>query len=909
MSAADMLTDLVSDLRFRCRAIFRRAEIERELDDELRFHLERETAKLERRGLDSEEARRRARLEFGGVDRVKEEARDARGVRVLETMLRDLRYAIRGLRARPGFALAVIATLALGIGANAAMFGIVDRLMFRPLPLLRDPASVNRVYLTYSFRGVQVTNGSLEYLRYLDLAGSATISQSAAFLNTDLAIGSGQDAREMHVAIVSASFFDFFDARPVIGRFFDAGADSTHAAAPVVVLGNSFWKARFGSRRDVLGQQLQVGSLNATIIGVAPEGLVGSDETQPASAFIPITAYAESELPEYGKNYSWGFLDMIVRRRPAVTRETVAADLTRLYALSWQKELALDPGRTPLLLAKPKALIAPLQELRAPDADKDLRAPDADRRASVILWICGVAAIVLLIACANVANLLLSRAFSRRREIAVRLSLGASRGRLISQLLIESLTLAFLAAVAGVLVGEVGQTVLRKLFLPRSATIGVLDDPRTMLFACFAALLAGLLTGIAPALQSGRDDLVTTLKSGAREGTRRRSRTRSALLLAQGALSVFLLVGAGLFVRSLRNVASIPLGYEVDPLLYVSTEMRGVHLDKEQEIALKARLMEEARTIPGVERATQVLTIPLRQMRTYGFSVPGIDSADHLGQFLAQMGTVDYFRTMGTRILRGRGFDSTDNRGSPASIVVSEGMARKLWPRETALGKCVKVGGDTMPCATVIGVAENVKAGDIVGDDALQYYLSIEQRRPAGAALFVRTRGNAALQAEGVRKRLQRLMPGAAYVTVMPMRNIVDGARDSWRMGATMFLLFGCLALALAAIGLYTVIAYNVAQRTHELGLRIALGAHARDVLRMVLGEGLRYGLAGIGIGVAIALAAGHWVQPLLYQESARDPFVFLAVAAVLAIVAVAASAIPASRAIRVDPSIALRTE
>jgi putative ABC transport system permease protein len=900
MSAADMLTDLVSDLRFRCRAIFRRAEIERELDDELRFHLERETAKLERRGLDSEEARRRARLEFGGVDRVKEEARDARGVRVLETMLRDLRYAIRGLRARPGFALAVIATLALGIGANAAMFGIVDRLMFRPLPLLRDPSSVNRTYLSYSFRGERIKDAVLEYRRYLDLAAAATLSQSAAYSSADLAIGTGQDAREMHVDIVSGSFFDFFDVRPVIGRFFDGTADSAHAGAPVVVLGNAFWKARFGARRDVLGQQLQIGALTATIIGVAPEGFVGSSETQPANAFIPITAYAESEFPGYADNYSWGWLTMIVRRKPRVTIDMASADLTRLYALSWEKERTLNPEHTPLALAKPKATVGALQMLRG---------PDIDRKSSLILWISGVAAIVLLIACANVANLLLSRALSRKREIAVRLALGATRGQLIAQLLVESLMLALLSALAGVVVGEGGQTILRKLFLSKGTSTGVLDDPRTILFACVVALAAGLLTGIAPALHSGRDDLVSALKSGVREGTRHRSRTRSALLLAQGALSVFLLVGAGLFVRSLRNVASIPLGYDVDPLLYVSTDMRGVHLDKEQDIALKSRLVEAARVIPGVERASQVLTIPLRQMRSQSFSVPGIDSANHLGSFLLQMGSADYFRTMGTRIVRGRGFDSTDRRGSPPSIIVSEGMAQKIWPHENALGKCVKVGGDTMPCATVVGVAENIKASDITSDDALQYYLSIDQQRPTDASLFVRTHGPAALRAEEVRRRLQPLMPGPSYVTVMTMRNIVDGARDSWRMGATMFLLFGCLALVLAAIGLYTVIAYNVAQRTHELGLRIALGAHARDVLRMVLGEGLRYGLAGIGIGVAIALAAGHWVQPLLYQESARDPFVFLAVAAVLAIVAVAASAIPASRAIRVDPSIALRTE
>ncbi|HEY2896560.1 MAG TPA: ADOP family duplicated permease [Gemmatimonadaceae bacterium] len=900
MSAGDMLMDVVSDLRFRWRALIHRAEVERELDEELRFHLEREATKLEQRGLDAQEARRRARLEFGGVDRVKEETRDARGVRVLETIVRDVRYAVRGLRARPGFALAVIVTLALGIGANAAMFGIVDRLMFRSLPYLRDPASVNRAYLSYSFRGARIVGGSLEYPRYLDLATSPTLSQSAAFRDLDLAIGTGQDSHEMHVDAVSASFFEFFDARPAIGRFFDTSEESTLADAPVVVLGYAFWKTRFGGRADVLGQQLQVGSISATIVGVAPKGFVGSDEVQPAGAFIPLTAYGKSQIPSFDKDYSWGWLAMMIRRKPGISTSAVAADLSRLYALSWQKEQALESRTAPVSLAKPTALVAPLHEMRG---------PDAGRNAPIILWICGVAAIVLLIACANVANLLLSRAFRRKREIAVRLALGATRGRLMTLLLIESLMLALAAGIAGMIVGEGGQLVLSRLFLPRNATIGVLDDARTIIFACLAALMAGLLTGMAPALQAGREDLVSALKSGAREGVRHRSRTRSALLVAQGTLSVFLLVGAGLFVRSLHKVAGIKLGYDVDKVMYVAAEMRGLALEKEQDIVLKTKLMEEARSIPGVEHVSQALTIPLWQMRRQSFSVPGVDSADHLGQFLLQMGTADFFRTMGTRIVRGRGFDSTDRRGSPPIIVVSQGMAQKIWPGEDALGKCVRVGGDTMPCATVIGVAENIKASDVIDDSGLQYYLSIDQQRPAGAALLVRTRGDAAGLEEVVRKRLQPLMPGPSYVTVTPMREIVDPARESWRLGATMFLLFGLLALVLAAIGLYSVIAYNVAQRTHELGLRIALGAHARDVLRMVLAEGLRFGLAGIGIGVAIALAAGHWVQPLLYQESAQDPLVFLSVAAVLAIVAVAASAIPASRAIRVDPSIALRAE
>ena len=900
MSSPHLLAHVLSDVRYRLRAMFKRAEVERELDEELRFHLEHETAKLERRGVPREEAARRARLAFGGVDRVKEDARDARGVRLLENAMRDLRYAARGLRSRPGFTLAVVATLALGIGANAAMFGVVDRLMFRPLAYMRDPASVNRVYLEYTFRNEKIETGTIEYLRYLDLArASRTIAQSAAFHDARLAIGVGDDAREMRVGVVSASYFDFFDAHPVLGRFFSRSEDSLPAGAPVVVLGNTLWKTRFGGRRDILGQQLQVGALNATIIGVAPEGFVGGDDTQPCTAFVPLTAYAPLSSPDFAQNYSWGWLYMLVRRKPGVTVAAAATDLTRAYGLSWEQERALDPGRERGEVAHPRATVAPMQEMRGPEGGRD---------ASIVLWICGVAAIVLLIACANVANLLLGRAFGRRREIAVRLALGVTRPRLIAQLLTESLLLALLAGAAGVVVGEIGQSVLRTLFLPKAATVGVLNDPRTIAFAAVVALAAGLLTGLAPALQSGRPDLTTALKSGVREGGAQRSRTRSALLLAQGALSVFLLVGAGLFVRSLHNIVSIPLGFDVDPILYVAPNLRGEHLEPEDAYRLTSRLAEEARALPGVEAASQIVTIPMYQMMSRSFSVPGLDSASRLGHFSLQMGDRDFFRTVGTRILEGRGFDSTDRRASPAVMVVSRAMAARLWPQQNALGKCVKF-ADTLPCNTVVGIAEDIKTNDIIGDQSMQYYLSIEQTRPADASLFVRMRGDAESQAEMVRKGLQRLMPGASYLTVLPMRHIVDPSMRSWRLGATMFLLFGILALVLAAIGLYSVIAYNVAQRTHELGLRIALGAHARDVLRMILGEGLRFGVAGIIIGAGIALAAGHWVQPLLYGESARDPLVFVAVGAVLLLAATAASAIPALRAVRVDPSSALRTE
>ncbi len=902
MIGADDISDWMSDLRYRVRALFRRAELERELDDELRFHLEHETEKNLRAGVNTDEAQRRARVAFGGLDRIQEDARDARGVRAFETVMRDLRYAIRGLRAHPGFTLAVVATLALGIGANTAMFGIVDRLMFRPLAYLRDPSSVNRVYTAYDFRGKPEVDHHIEYTRYLDLSnGTKSFSQTAAVYSGSIAVGTGDDVHETTVAVVSASYFDFFDAHPVIGRFFTHQEDSLPVGTPVVVLGHSMWLTRFGGRADAIGQQLQVGAIRATIVGVAPEGFTGPDRSEPATAFVPITAYAYPVDSTYYSAYHWQWAEMLVRRKPGVSLSTASAEASNAYVRSWNRERSTEVNVPDVSQARPHIILAPMQLSRGPDAHQD---------AKVVLWICGVAAVVLLIACANVANLLLGRALRRRREIAVRLALGVTRRRLMAQLLVESVLLALCGGIAGILLGEAGSGLLRALFVPKADAIGLVADRRTLLFAALVAILAGVLTGLAPALHSAGEDLVTALKSGVREGTYQRSRTRAALLIAQGALSVFLLVGAALFVRSLHNVTALRLGYDVDPVLLVGRVMRSTRLSDSEKQLLGARLLEEVKSVPGVEHAALTQSVPFWDTESNYFSVPGVDSVQRLGSFTRHVASRDYFGTMGTRILRGRGFDASDRPGAPLVVVVSEGMAGTLWPGREAIGQCMKISADTMPCTTVVGIAENIKQESLTDDgQRLQYYLPFEQMAPARGSLLVRTRGNAQDIAETVRRRLQPLMPGTSFITVTPMRDIVDPELASWRMGATMFTLFGALALVLAAIGLYSVIAYDVAQRTHELGLRVALGAHARDVLRIVMAEGMRYALAGIAIGGAIALAAGRWVQPLLFGETARDPLVFASVATILVLVAVAACAIPALRAARVDPSIALRTE
>jgi putative ABC transport system permease protein len=824
---------------------------------------------------------------------------------ILDNLKRDMAYAIRGLRAKPGFTLAVVLTLALGIGANAAMFGIVDRLLFRPPPLLKDPSTAHRVYLFQTFRDKERASSGGQYARYADLRRWTTsFSAVAGFTENDQAVGVGDAAREMRIGVVSANFFGFFDAPPALGRYFTEAEDTPPVGAPVVVLSHAMWQSHYGGRRDALGSTMQIGPTVYTVIGVAPAGFVGLWHNRPPAAFVSLTSYAAGQrganpgVP-WWQTYSWGWLSVMARRKPDVTVQAANADLTNAFLKSLEAHRLEQPTTPPNVVMRPRAEIWPI----LPD-----RGPNAGAVSKVARWVAGVSLIVLLIACANVANLLLARALRRRREIALRLALGMSRARLVSQLLVESVLLALLGGIAGLLVAHWGGALLQAKLLQRSEAPVGLQDPRTILYAMAAALTVGVLTGLVPVLQGGRVDLTSDLKAGAREGTHTRSRMRLGLLVLQGTLSVVLLVGAGLFVRSLHNVQSMRWGYDVDPILVVGRNMRGVTLDSAATVTLLARLHETAKTIPGVENASLQDAVPYWNTSSTQLFVEGIDTVSRLGQFNFNKVSPEHFATMGTRIIRGRAISSGDVAGAPRAMVVSEAMAHTLWPGKDAIGQCIRVRADTMPCTYVVGIAENIKAQTITEDAGLYYYVPAAQIvRTQG--LFVRVRGNAATYKEAVRRRLQREMPGASYVTVMPFSDAIGSQKRSWNLGATMFSAFGILALLLAAIGLYSVIAYNVAQRTHEMGVRRALGAQAGDVARLVLTDGLRLAGLGVVIGVALALWGSQFVKPLLFGVSARDPWVFGLVAFALIAVAAVASWIPAVRASRVDPNVALRTE
>jgi putative ABC transport system permease protein len=828
----------------------------------------------------------------------------------VETILQDIRYAVRGLRQKPGFTIAVVLTLGLGLGANAAMFGIVDRLLFRAPSYMTAPDQVHRVYLVRTFDGKENFGAWFQYTRFEDLKRwTSSFDVAAAISENDMAVGVGGDAREMRVAPVSAAFWRLFDAPPVIGRYFTPAEDTTPTGATVVVLSHAFWQTRYGGKTDVLGQQLKLAKTDYTIIGVAPEGFGGMAASRLPIAWIPITTFASNEftwnpkdLSNWYQKYNISWMQMLVRRKPGVTEAAATADLTTAFQRSYGKQREISPQSTPAEIAKPRSIAGSVLSDRGPQASE---------ASKVARWVGGVAVIVLLIAAANVANLLLARALRRRREVAVRLALGVTRARLLSQLMTESVLLAVLGGVLGIVLAQFGGTILSKQFMPNAEKVGVIADGRTLVFAALAVIVVGIITGLAPALQSGRGDLTEALKSGSREGTYHRSRLRLALLVFQGALSVVLLVGAGLFVRSLSNVNGLRMGYDIENLLWVGVEERGEKLAEAEKGALRDRLAVAARSIQGVSNASRAVTVPFWMTWDEGITVPGHDTAKlNRLQWRIQGATPEYLATMGTRLLSGRTIQSYDTEKSQKVMVVSESMAKYLWPGKNAVGQCVKVGSDTVPCTEVVGVAEDIRADEeFLNDKMLYYYRPLTQAQPHGGGLFVRTSGEASRSTETVRRELQALMPGSAYVTVTPFSQIYAPNVRSWRLGASMFVAFGGLALILAAIGLYSVIAYNVAQRTHELGVRVAFGARVSDVIRLVLGEGLRLAVAGVVIGGGIALYAGKWVAPLLFKVKPADPLVFGFVIAVLLAVATLASLIPAIRAARVNPNVALRSD
>ncbi|MGV3709328.1 MAG: ADOP family duplicated permease [Gemmatimonas sp.] len=901
----------------RIRKLFRfdndHQDVARAVDDELQFHFDSTVRDLMASGLSETEARQRAHQRFGDVEQTRRglneidhaRVRDARRIEWFANVGQDLRYALRGLRRNPVFAVAVVAILALGIGANATMFDIVDRLLLRTPPTLIDADRVHRVYLHSTINNQPFYSASTSYHRFRDLADSSrTIDVAAAVWNPTLAVGE-LNAVEERVTYATASYWKLFEVAPALGRFYTEAEDVATNPTHVTVLSHAYWQRAFGGRDSVIGKQIRLGRINYTIIGVAPESFIGLSEQAPA-AWIPIASGGTNTFPGNGRvhwydTYGMNWLQTVVRRRDGVSREAVNAELSQRFQQSYANARSLNANVIPIEIAKPSVEASSVLVARGPNRSTDVK---------VAIWLVGVAAIVLLIACANVGNLMLARALQRQREIAVRLALGISRSRLIAQTMIESTLLAILGGVAGLAATAWGGGILRATLVPDLAVTSLFHNVRTPLFTMLLAVGVGMLTGLVPAFKSARGSLSGALKAGGRGGDYQRSRLRSSLLVVQAAMSVVLLVGAGLFVTSLRNLQSMSLGFDSERVVWVSTHLRTAMMDSTRQRAFYEELVAAAKRVPGVEAATFGLSVPFATEWEEPLFTAGIDSVNTLGRFELQHVGPEYMQTMGTRILRGRALGAQDVFGAPPAMVVSASMAAKLWPGQDALSKCMRVGADTTPCRAIVGIAQDIKSNSLTESEQFQYYMPRAQM-PSGSEgqVFVRVSSSATLQAESIRKALQTLMPGDSYVTATSLDDIVDPGRRSWKLGATMFSIFGSLALVVAALGLYSVISYTVAQRTREMGVRIALGAQSLDVIRMILRQSVALSALAIALGVGIAMFAGKWVEPLLFETSPYDARVYVIVASMLLLIAVAAALAPALRASRVDASEALRSD
>ena len=869
--------------------------LEEDLDAEIGHHFDETIRYLIGRGLSPEQAREEASRRFGDLEthrrklfltgrRYRARERLAEGLSVL---LQNLRHSLRSLRRAPGFTLGVVLTLALGIGANTVMFSVIDRLLLRPPDHIRQPDRVRHLFMHRLIGGEPHVSPVFTYPDYEALRKARNLSWVAAFSDFSLTLGEGAQASRVPCIMATASLWDLLGLEAALGRFFTAEEDRPGAAG-TVVLGHSLWQNRFAGDPAVLGKSIRLGNGQYTVIGVAPAGFTGLD-LQPVSAWLPLHQSTVHAIGgDWKTNYNWWWLGIAARLPEGVSLAAASQEASAL-----DQQVRADQSTPPEVRISLEPLIA-------------ASGPAGSQENAVALWLAGVSLIVLLIACANVANLLLARGERWRKEIAVRLALGISRARLLGQLLTESLLLAGVGGIAALLLAWWGGGLVRSTLVPGVDWGGSPLSGRLMAFTLGASLLTGILAGLVPSWQSSRPDLVEALKAGARGVATGRSRTRTILLVAQTALSFVLLVGAGLFVLSLNRVQSLDLGIDPQGVLIANLETE----DGSLPLALFQRAVARAESIPGVESAAAATLAPFGSSHAVGLRIPGKEMPRTTtgGPYVTAV-TGNYFQSLGIEILQGRGFLPSDSEGSARVAVVNQTMAKLIWPDEDPLGQCLMVNSKDL-CSRVVGIAEDARRQNLVEDATMQYYLPLEQRQTLSPPyiLFARSPDARALQSS-LGRELQQMDPALRYVHVRRLQDRIDPRTRSWKMGASLFSLFGALALVVASLGIYSVLSFSISQRIQELGIRAALGATSSRLIGLVVGRAARHALTGIILGALAAWAAGGAVAPLLFQVSPRDPSVFLLVAGVLTLSALMAGLPPALRASRVDPNRTLRAE
>ena len=892
----------------RLRRIWR-TSIGDDVDDEVAFHFAMRVEQFIAAGMSRDAAERAARERFGNLGEVRSELvsiderqRRRRDWRDRADALRqDVVVSVRALRREPLFTLGVVITLGLGIGANATMFGIIDRLMLRGPEHVVDARAVNRLYITAAEHGSLQTDASLGYVTYAALRDRAqSFAGVGAYQPAGRGrFGIGRDARQISEASATWDFFTTLGVRPVIGRFYGRDEDSPPRGANVAVISEELWQSEFGGDASVLGKRITVDDTAYTVIGVAPRGFTDPELVR-ADVWLPMTLIAPRK--DWPTTYQAEWLRIVTRLAPGTSAERAGSEATRILRAAYTDT---DTGYKHLV-----AFVRPLWYNR-------VGAPSAV--ANVSRWLMGVAIVVLLVTCANVANLLIARARRRRREIAVRLALGAGRARLVRLLVVETLLVVLGGACAALGVALAGGGVMRATLLSNVAWNNGGVDTRVFAFTFAIAIATGLLIGLIPAIDATRASLTSALKGGVGEGGGKRSRGRVALTVLQASLCVVLLIGAGLFVESLAKSRAVDLGFQPSRVLRTSVAptvpgVAGLSRGdaRAASAAVLASVVERLRALPWVEEASLSVGSPFgNSFSGLTLRIPGRDSIpdDVASRVSISATSAGYFATVGTPLRAGRVFTAADRAGSAPVVIVNETMAKKFWPGESPLGKCIMIGDPNPPCSMVVGIVADAHQYSIREPASMQYYVPLGQERGiGGTSVLVRPRGDAEAAIPKLRQALLA-MPEVPYARIEFLQVVLDPQYRPWKLGATMFGAFGVLALIVAAVGLYSVIAYLVADRTRELGVRIALGATGGRIVRQVVFSGVAVTAVGVIIGIAVAIFAGRFIQPLLFDVQARDPMVISAVAVIVLLIGAVAAWRPARRASRVDPVVALRSE
>ncbi len=881
-----------SRLRSWSRTTFRRARMESEMDAELRFHIETFAEDLMRGGVPREEAMRHARIEFGGIERVKEEGREARGVKIMETLLQDLRFGARMLRKSPGFTFVAVMTLALGIGANTAIFSLVDGILLRPLPFAapQNLVSITGTSGTFPKGGFVAMR---EQVQSLDVA--------AYFEGHEFNLTGRGDPVRLSAVLVSAEFFSVLGARPEIGHAFYPG-DDTAGRDNFVILSHALWQQRFGGDPSILGRSIELEGVNREVVGVMPaEFAFPSARTQ---VWLPL----HNDPRDTVAYWAGDFMPVIGRLRPVSTIAQARA------------EIRMFQSRVPKLFPWPMPA-----DWNADISVVELRnGMVADVRGRLFLLL-GAVGLILLIACVNVANLGLSRAATREKEIAVRTAMGAERSRIIRQLLTESVLLALMGGVLGIILATQGLHLLKAALpvdTPRLADAHI--DWRVLAFTGGLAILTGLLFGLAPALQSSRAALAQSLNAATRGASTSIShRLRGTLAIAEVAFAVLLVIAAGLLIRSFVALSRVDPGFRAERILTARvTPNQAFCSDPSRCISFYRELLDRMKAVPGVNSVGVVNTLPLGgrvAKRSLEIENQPVPPGEAMPLFWMDVVTPDYLQVMKIPVVAGRGFTAADDSGNPSVALITATTARRFWPSRSPIGSHVRLSGEK-DWRTVVGIVSDVRAYDLqknVPDwiNGTIYFpyatnATLEGGRVPSDMTLVIQSGLEESQLQNVlRSTIAGLNPEVPASEVKPMRAVVSESVSTPASTTILFVAFAALALVLGLIGIYGVLSFLVSRRTREIGIRLALGAQRRDVLWLVMKEGAKFSLIGISLGLACALGITRLLESELYGVSPADPATFFAAAVLMSVVTLLACYIPTRRAMHVDPLVALRDE